>query len=677
MPVPSSRQTPIDVNADASGALRLLLRAMRASVACPAIAAGGLEAPADPPLVLFLAASHGVMGAMVDALLQDPTLTAAGERSGITSEDLKARRLAITGRNLAVISNARRALALLDGRGIPAVVSPSPGAALMSAGLIRYELGQASVMVLPKDLLAAREVLAAHGYREEGASPSAVQVVAEGLPGARLMLETTIARAPVGEMFDLDLAFDRAVDVAVMDGRMRMLAAEDRLLAVCARGAAAGWPRLEHVAAVAALARGPLDWSAVIERAQRSELEAAVFTAALVVQHLLAIDIPIADCARRHASAVRESRAVCERFFTNAGQRAKDDQLRRPRASSSPNASREVWIAGFPSPYGGADTELDHLIDLLRDQNVAVHLVPMFGADGGTVQSVVDRGCQIHDYRDDVFRDQVVVSFCNGEFLGHLASIVNAGPPRHVIWFNCMTWLFDGEKAAHERGWIDVFGFQSQYQRNMLIPLLEQIGPVRSFRYRPYFNPRRIAWRYREWNGSYRIGRISRDDAGKFASDTWSMYERVAVPAHLKKATFVLGYGPNAAGKIGPPPDALECRVWAPGEVSTTEFFRSIDTMIHRTGGSRENSPRVLFEAYAHGVVPIVERAFAFPELVVHGETGFMAGSAEEMSEYASRLARDPREHRRMAENGRRHLEDTLGDAEACWQPWLDILESL
>ncbi|HZS41479.1 MAG TPA: hypothetical protein VFF06_31835, partial [Polyangia bacterium] len=78
---------------------------------------------------------------------------------------------------------------------------------------------------------------------------------------------------------------------------------------------------------------------------------------------------------------------------------------------------REVWVAGFPSSYGGADTELDHLIDLLRRYQVAVTLVPMFSSERRMVDSVRARGCDVVEYRDTIFRDRVVVSFCNGEFL--------------------------------------------------------------------------------------------------------------------------------------------------------------------------------------------------------------------------------------------------------------------
>jgi glycosyltransferase involved in cell wall biosynthesis len=74
-------------------------------------------------------------------------------------------------------------------------------------------------------------------------------------------------------------------------------------------------------------------------------------------------------------------------------------------------------------------------------------------------------------------------------------------------------------------------------------------------------------------------------------------------------------------------------------------------------------------------VVPIVERDYAFPELVVHGETGFLCTDSDEMSWYASVLAHDPARHRAMAEAGRRHLEH-LVSADACWRGWAELFAS-
>jgi hypothetical protein len=304
-----------------------------------------------------------------------------------------------------------------------------------------------------------------------------------------------------------------------------------------------------------------------------------------------------------------------------------------------------------------------------------VHLVPMFGADPDTRRRQLDRGCQVHDYRDDIFRGRVVVSYCNGEFLTHLPRIMSAGRPAKVVWFNCMTWLFDGEREAHRQGWIDAFGFVSEYQRKQLAPQLAAIRPtVPSFEYRPYFDTRAIEWRYRPWDGEYRLGRISRDDMHKFAADTWRIFDRVLVPAGLRKKVYILGYGANAAARIGAAPAAMDWKTWGPNGISAAEFYRTIDTMIHKTGGSRESYCRVVVEAYAHGVVPIVEDDYAFSEIVVHEETGIRTSDSDEMSWWASVLARDPARHRAMAERGRRFLAEQLSGEDVCWKGWRDVL---
>ena len=336
---------------------------------------------------------------------------------------------------------------------------------------------------------------------------------------------------------------------------------------------------------------------------------------------------------------------------------------------------RELWVAGFPSAYGGADTELDHQIALWRRHDVDVHLVPMFGVDADARRRQIDRGCQVHDYRDDVFRGRIVVSYCNGEFLAHLPRIMAAGRPAKVIWFNCMTWLFDGEREAHRQGWIDAFGFVSAYQRGHLEPQLAAIRPqVPSFAYRPYFDASIVEWRYRPWDGCYKIGRISRDDMGKYAADTWRIFDRVLVPPGLQKKVYLLGYGPNAAAKIGSAPPGLDWQTWGPAGISATDFYRTIDTLMHKTGGSRESYCRVVIEAYAHGVVPIVEDDYAFPEIVIHEETGIRTSDSDEMSWWASMLARHPDRHRAMAERGRRYLLDELSDERSCWAGWQSVL---
>jgi hypothetical protein len=338
---------------------------------------------------------------------------------------------------------------------------------------------------------------------------------------------------------------------------------------------------------------------------------------------------------------------------------------------------REIWIAGYPSFFGGADTELDHNIDLWRSHSVEVHLVPMPGFDPAMKAHCDARGCVTHDYTPAIFKDKLVVSFCNGDFLAALPRIMESGRPRRVIWFNCMTWTFPDELTAHANGWIDQHGFVSEFQRRILKPQLEARAPMRELAgYRPFYSlsniSQRIQFQYRPPERWFAMGRISRDDAGKFAADTWNIFYKVSSPIPTK--TFILGYGPNAHGRCGSAPAGLDWQTWEPNAVRVQEVYGRLHAIIHKTGGSRESYCRIVPEAYAAGVPLIVEDDFAFPELIINGTTGFLCKSSDEMSFRASELAFDETRRKQMIHAGRERLLSDIASASVCWEPWKEAL---
>ena len=333
----------------------------------------------------------------------------------------------------------------------------------------------------------------------------------------------------------------------------------------------------------------------------------------------------------------------------------------------------EVWIAGLPSERNGAATELDNLIDLFRDYDVAVNLVPLkHPVDPAALDALAARRCRVHLLRPDLFRDKILLSFAQQPFLERLPEIAATGRPARVIWFNCGVRASDAELAAHAAGLIDLHGFVSAYQRRLLEPALATRRPVESFDYRPYLNLARIDCRYREWDGTYVLGRISRDDPTKYPRDTWRLFDRVHVPPGMSKQVNFLGFGRRARARIGPPPPHLVGRMWRPYEIEAASFYRTIDTLLYKVGAP-ESYGRVIVEACAHGAVPVAQDDFAFPELIVPGVTGFLGGSTEEMAEQAGYLAHHPERHRTMARRARAHVE-ALVDPARCWAGWAKVL---
>jgi glycosyltransferase involved in cell wall biosynthesis len=343
--------------------------------------------------------------------------------------------------------------------------------------------------------------------------------------------------------------------------------------------------------------------------------------------------------------------------------------------------SRELWVAGYPSFYGGADTELDHNIDLWRSVDIDVHLVPMYESDPAMASLCDARGCHTHRYAPEIFADKIVVSFCNGSFLEALPTIVERGRPRSVLWANCMTWHFDKELEAHRNGYIDRFLFQSQYQRDMLLPALDEIREVRELEhYRPFFSLANASTSYsraQKPDDYFGVGRISRDDAGKYHADTWIMLAKVCAPTPVK--AFMLGFGEMAKQKCGvkPPCEWLDWMYWSPQAIPAADFYSLIHVLTHLTGGSRENWPRTVLEAWASGVVPIVDADFGVREMVTHGVDGFHARSTDEAAFLASLLAFDRNLREKLVRGGYETLMREHCNTERSARPFLRLLDEL
>jgi len=334
---------------------------------------------------------------------------------------------------------------------------------------------------------------------------------------------------------------------------------------------------------------------------------------------------------------------------------------------------KELWVCGFPSTLGGADTELDHNIDLWTQCGVDVHLMPVNPPDNPVmVKKCEDRGCTIHKWEPSLFKGKVVVGFCTKLFLESLETIHNYGKPALVIWFNCMTWPFDEEKKAIENGWIDLHGFVSSYQESLLRPKQEKIGKIESLEgYKPYYHiSHEPIPKIR--NGHYSMGRLSRPDPSKFSDDMWRIFMKVCSPVPTK--TFIMGWDDKIQERCGKAPEGLDWMVISPNAKTQEEFYALLHVLIHKTGGSKESYGRIVPECYEFGVVPIVEKNYAFPDIVIEGETGFMCDSSDEMSYVASALAFDDSKRKAVVKAGRSFLENEISNKEKCWKAWKAVL---
>jgi glycosyltransferase involved in cell wall biosynthesis len=102
------------------------------------------------------------------------------------------------------------------------------------------------------------------------------------------------------------------------------------------------------------------------------------------------------------------------------------------------------------------------------------------------------------------------------------------------------------------------------------------------------------------------------------------------------------------------------------------EQYQRADIFLFPSGW--EGSPKVLLEAAACGL-PAMARKNYQPETVIHGETGYLAGSDDELFAQLQELLSHPDQRRKFGEAGRKHSE--LFDWDLITRRWEEVFLDL
>ncbi len=339
-----------------------------------------------------------------------------------------------------------------------------------------------------------------------------------------------------------------------------------------------------------------------------------------------------------------------------------------------------LFVCGYPSDVGGANTELWHTVKLWRRFGIAVTLIPMAAADPVWRQRLDAIGCRTcPSNADDLagvpgLAGGIVVSLCNTKFLRVVERFREL--QCKIVWLGCMNRLFPEERLHYrQHGPFHRHVFQSRYQQEQLAPQLAKYGyeapqgriirgafDVGEFPFRPPAHAR---------GQPFVVGRLSRPAADKFSPRTWEIYARVPHPLSV----CVMGWNPRIEARLGKPPRWAHCR--PAGAETSQAFLARLHCLAHAGGGAVENWPRVGLEAMAGGVPVVAENQGGWPEMIEHGRTGCLAGNDDELACHIGRLAHNDSYRRQIIEQARHAVECDLTNPEIFWQQWRELLEGL
>lgn len=338
---------------------------------------------------------------------------------------------------------------------------------------------------------------------------------------------------------------------------------------------------------------------------------------------------------------------------------------------------KRIFINGFPGYYGGAGTELHHQIIVWREMGMEVHLIPTgvgFGQESMLLE-MAQRGVTVHAPNDWSVLDSsdVVLGFCNAEFLENIPAIRKR--TKRTVFVNCMTWLFPKEKECMKEGSIAMFLYQNEEVRLKNMPVLRDLNndqEIRFMTFKPYFHNESFPFIQERDDEFFGCGRISRQDADKYAKNTLHIYEYFASPV-FKRGLF-LGFGNSSQKKIGKPYSWIKTAS-NQNEVSQQDFYKHCKIVLQPTD-TTENWPRIGFEAMASGSVLIVDNRGGWRQMVEHGKTGWLCDHERDFIYYASKMAYEPHLREDMAEAAReRGLE--LGGLSASVESWEGVFEAM
>lgn len=337
-----------------------------------------------------------------------------------------------------------------------------------------------------------------------------------------------------------------------------------------------------------------------------------------------------------------------------------------------------IYVIGYPSSLGGADTELWHNLRVWRRHGVDVTLIPTWKADPTWRARTEHIGCVTLEVEPErlsklsELAGSTVVSFCNGTFLNHAAALKDLGA--RLVWANCMTFPFTAERKFLTSGYqFDVCLFQSNHQMEVLGKLLANEGqnPTSFKLVRGTFDSTAIAYgpKPRVPNDDFVFGRMARPDIDKWSSNTWKIYDSVP---YARKRVVVMGPDDRVEKKMGPAPNYAS--VLRANTLEVPMYLSLLHCLVPINGGAGENWPRAGLEAMASGVAIVAQKFWGWLEMIEHGVTGFLAADDHEMAYYVAHLAYDEQLRLKMCEAAMQRLHDEFANETKTMEAWTEIL---
>lgn len=339
------------------------------------------------------------------------------------------------------------------------------------------------------------------------------------------------------------------------------------------------------------------------------------------------------------------------------------------RSVKAPTKAR-LYVFGWPSFVGGADTKLAHLLILLH-RHCDITVVP-------------NEDRHLHDQTWTGFLDRLrigyrliddlpsrlsgfALSMSNQCFFSHRIAHRARERGLKIIWSSEMMWHHQGEAEAVRDGLIDMVLYTSERQKEVLS---SGYGDLPGRITGNYIDPSFFPFTERH-NEEFTVGRLSRPDPAKYPEDFPVFYECLELPEVRFR---VMAWDKRLAHKyrwhrFDDRWDLLEAE-----QEDQVQFLQSLDLFVYPLGHTfTESWGRSTVEAMLTGAIPLVPSGHHLENLLVPGQAGFVCSDFLEYQQHSQQLFHDRAFRSTMAQRCHQHAVEKLCNREEHLRVWLEV----
>lgn len=340
------------------------------------------------------------------------------------------------------------------------------------------------------------------------------------------------------------------------------------------------------------------------------------------------------------------------------------------------NKKQNLYIFGWPSFLGGADTKLADLLELLHTE-YQITVIPNWEhnlKDKHWTDYLEERKikyCLEKDLDDKL--TGVALSMCNSHFFKNKIHRRNIARGLKNIWSSEMMWKHEGEDEAISYGEIHKILLVSDVQKKRIN--YEAMTNIPTVITGNWINPDNFTNLEKTDRTSFTIGRVSRADPAKYPENFPAFYEWLIDSLPNAKAR-VLGWSDKLSEKwswFKPNPN-MEFLNAASEPVNY--FYNTLDVFVYPLGHTfTESWGRSVVEAQLCGLPVLVDPGHHMDHTVLHGKTGFFCKSYNEYKSYVIALYQNEAMLRDMSARSVLHATELMNREKhlKLWKEALDV----